>query len=216
MIETTKSSLGFEVPVRVYESPEEADRDAGKVGAFLNEGNNNLYYRGVAAEVREVIAETIERLTGVVRETVPVMRKVKAEDGTVSEKQATDKEGNPLSEYVLDEDDYVKQALAKSGKTAAEFAADIVSAIRAANNGEGVRVDIRQTPRKAAKPKALPDRFKVAAEKAIASGKVAQFAKDYKKLCGKEIAEGQLADVTVVGWALKEFVAAREAQILGN
>lgn len=210
-----KKSLGFTVPVLVYASEAEADKDAGRVGAFREEANNNLYYRsGCAQEAREIIAEAVEKATGIERTTRPVTRKAKQSDGSEKIETVKDKEGNEVVEFVDSEEEFVKTALAKSGKTVEMLQATITAAIVAANEKQGIRVDIRKQERKPTQPKVLPERFLVAAKGAISNGKVNNFARDYEKLLKKPLAS--TTDAVAVGWALKEFIAAREAVALAG
>lgn len=210
MKEITKNSLGFQVPVNVYESFEEADRAAEREGAALEETNNNLYYRGAAVEVRELVAEAVEKLTGVPRETKPVMKKAKDEQGNDIEVQAKDADGNDAFEYVLSEAKYVEKALAESGKDIGSLEPEIIAHVRSANDGRGVSVDIRKQERKPAGPKVLAKKWLDLASGAIGNpDKLAKFAKDYRKMVGEELSingeDGQ-PDQTKLGWAIKRFI----------
>jgi hypothetical protein len=226
----TRTSLGFNVPVKFYESYEEADKAAGVALAALEQTNANLYYRaGIAQEAREIIAEVVERVTGIKREQVPVMRDkknekgevVKGADGKPEQVQATTKDdkGNqvPVFEYVLSEEDYVKAALAKANLTTEDkkLQDEITKACNAANEGAGLAVDIKTPERKPAKPKTLPKKY---AEKGSAvfsdPAKLAAFRKEYKGLLKEDLA----ADVNAegVGWALKRFMEAREEALFAK
>lgn len=204
MKQVTKNCLGFSIPVFIYESVEEADRAAGRVGAVLDEANNNLYYRGAAPEARNTVAEGVEAITGVVRATEPVFKEVKETiDGkeTVVKKPVFTKDSNgndvQSTTYTQDEADYVEFATAKweaSGKTREQLKTALldwwnqrtVPGKDANGNDTAVpyrlEVDISQRVRKAPQPKSLPKKFLDVATKAIAQGKVPGVLSAYKKL----------------------------------
>ena len=211
MKQVTKTSLGFEVPVWVYESPEEADTAAGRQGALLEEANNNLYYRaGAAGESREVIAAKVEALTGIPRKSQVVTKKNDAGE----EEVVKDSDGNEVSEFTETEEVYVKRALAEAKLTPAAIQADITAALNAANEGQGIRVDIKKKERKPAAPKKLADRFLQSAKSVIDAGKVKSVAKEYQKRFGKSLEEGADTDPVKLGWAIKDILAHREAEQL--
>ena len=213
MIEVIKTSLGFNVPVRFYADAAEADKDAGKVGALAEEGNNNLYYRaGCAQDAREIIAEVVEKATGIKRETQPVMRTVKKDGQPDSKEPAKDKEGSPVLEYVLDEDDYVRKALATANFTREQLQDQVTEACRKTDGGVGLRVDIRKTERKPKGPRTLPEKYAIGGRTLLETGKVAQFAKDYRKVVSKDLTEAQRTDVLAIGWALKELFDTKRQQ----
>ena len=215
----TKVCLGFSIPIGYYASLEEADAVASKPGAMLEEANNNLYYRGAAGEARAIVAKAVEKLTSITRETKAVTKKVKKiVDGKETEvEEPLIRDGQPVTEFVLDDEDYVNLALGqwvKSGRTKDELNDGVLAAIRAANDGKGVSVDIKAKVRNTPTPKVLAQKFLDAAKASIANGKVMQFAKDYKKLLGKDLTS--TSDPVVVGWGLKEFLTARENALLAN
>jgi hypothetical protein len=215
MVEVKKSSLGFDTYVKFYESEKEADDEKGKVGAFKEEANNNLYYRGgCAQECREIIADVVEKATGIKRETQQVLRKVKR-DGIEVEEAVKDKDGNPVLEYVLDEDPYVKKAMAAANMTVAQLQPAVTDALRAANGGQGVRVDIRTQEAKPRGPKTLPAKYALPAASLIESGKVTTFAKEYRKVMDVDLTDAQKTDANALGWALKEFESALLSRAIG-
>lgn len=208
-----KSSLGFLIPVFVYSTVTEGDQAAGKVDAILDEANNNLYYRGAAVEARQLIAEAVESITGVKRETVPVMKEITGEDGTKRQEQAKEADGTLVVEFALNEADYVKLALAKAneGKGVAKeaIAAQVAAFVANANGGKGISVDIKAPERKAGKPPVLAQKYVDMATKAITEGKADSFAKKYKKITGKDLTS--TTDATIIGWAIKEAVEVQAA-----
>ncbi len=219
MNKVLKKSLGFTVPVLYYSSFEEADKVAGKAGAMLEEANNNLYYRGVAEECRTHVAAAVEELTGVAREYRPVMKTTKDDKGVETKTEAKDSDGNIITEPVLSDDDYVKAALAKSGKTVEQLNPAVtkyIEDLKDEKTGQPapIAVDISRTERKAPQPKKLPTKFLESATKAIASGKVASFAKEYEKLLKVKLPEEATKDATKLGWCIKAFFAAREQATL--
>lgn len=218
MKEITKKCLVFDVPINMYESAEEANQAAGKVGAFEEEGNNNLWYRGAANEAREIICKAVESLTGIPRETKQAFKDGKDENGNDIKVPALDSEGNEVFEFVLKEDPYVKVALAKSGKTVADLQPAVVEAVRAANEGRGIAVDIKRTERKPPQPKTLPTRFKDTANKFITEAKVDKFLKIYRKELGKDATDindtAGAVDPVKLGWLVKELAADRERRTL--
>lgn len=235
MKKVDKVSLGFTVPVLVYGSYDEADKAAGKALAALDECNNNLYYRGAAPAARELVAAAVESLTGVKRETQPVMEEYKDETTGETKKRQVVRDGTPVVEFVMDEAPYVKHALSKSGKSVEQLQDGVTEFIvkalakdtpKGEKPPEGIAVDIKRTEREPAKPKTLPAKYKEAAERSLTAKtdkgllKVDVFAKDYEKLMGKPLAaktdDGKAWDVEKLGWAFKEFVEKRAADQLAS
>lgn len=57
-------NVNFQVPILQYESIEEGDTAAGKVGAMLAQANLNMKYRGPYADARVLIADVVTEVTG--------------------------------------------------------------------------------------------------------------------------------------------------------
>lgn len=231
MVKVIKNSLGFDVPILVYESIDEGDKAAGRVGAMKDEANNNLTYRGALADARDYVADAVEAVTGIKRQTAPVEEEYE-ENGEKKKRQARDTEGNPLVEFVgvgggkYSDRSYVSYAVEKSGKSVESLQPAVTDHIlkalaKTAKPGEkapeGFAVDIKRTERAAPKPKTLPEKFKSAATSLIANGKIAKWAADYQKLLGVAPDVNDAAgkpEPEKVGWAIKAFMDARTAQDL--
>lgn len=213
------NSLGFKVAVLVYASVAEGDQAAGKVDAILDEANDNLAYRGALSEAREAICEALEGITGVKRKTKPLMRMVE-KDGKKVEEQAKDKDGTLLFTFDEKEGEFVKRALATKQLTAeaVQPKIDAFFANRKDESGKPapLAVDIKQPERKAKAPKQLPEKFLKVAQDIIAKGKVDGFAKKYKKLMEVDLAAEATKDATVLGHAIKAYVAKEDEQRLAS
>lgn len=229
MKKVQKNSLGFDVPVQVYESFDEAAKAAGSIDAPLEELNNNLYYRGGAVEARDLVASAVEALTGIKRPTAPVMEEYE-ENGEKKTRQAKEKDGTPIVEYVglggtkYSDSKYVDYAVAQSKQTIEQLQAGVTDHINKITEGKGIVVDIRRAERAAPKPKTLPAKFKESAEKCITTKndkgvpKVDIFAKAYEKMFGAPLApkaqkDGKW-DAELLGWEMKAFLAKQEADQL--
>lgn len=229
MKEILQDSLGFKIPIRIYESVEEADSAAGKAGAVLEEANKNLIFRGVLPEGRALIAEAVESLTGIVREVVPIMKDVKdPKTNEVSSVQATtkDDEGNevPATKYKLSEADYVDAAIAEwlqgdATRKKEGLEGDIQAFVRASNNGAGLAVDIKRAERKPPGPKTLAKKYIEKGQEIITGGKVAGFIKLYQSVFSKDpdlLGKDGNPDASKIGWELKALLAERERQSMAG
>lgn len=87
----------FKVPVLEYETVDEADKAAGKVGACLQECNNNLHYRGTFADGRDLIVECTQEVTQVAFLTV---EKEVEKDGKKSKVTIRDFDKDSDAKYV--------------------------------------------------------------------------------------------------------------------
>jgi hypothetical protein len=230
-----KSIGGFTVPIFVYENYDEADRAAGRVNAALDECNKNLVYRGTLNDARILIADTVEKVTGVKREYDPVMGKVKGDDGVERDVQLKDKDGNERWVPKLKDEAYVEAAIAawkQAGNTDLTPLQNAITEAAASYQykddndkviATGLQVDIKETPRKAPTPKVLAAKFVDGAKALIAApDKLKGFLKFYAKYFGADskpdiyAANGTTIDATKLGWAIKAAYAKREEQELGS
>ncbi|HEY5960942.1 MAG TPA: hypothetical protein VIV60_30510 [Polyangiaceae bacterium] len=196
----------FQVPMFVYESVEEADKDAGRQGAGLEEMNNNLIYRGCQADARELIVDVVQQLT-----KVPFLM---VDSGEKDEK------GQPIMERDMDRDSdakYVKRALTATPAVTFESVQKLVT--QRANGYtykdeegkdvkvEAIRTDIRRKTRAPAKPKVLAQRYKNTATGILKANNVAKFNKALAKFGLAQFAPtGKLeADVVALGWLCKAY-----------
>lgn len=226
---------GFTLPILVYESVDEATKASGKetvefAGVQLNpvlaECNKNLVYRGTLVDGRNLVASVVEKVTGVAREYRPVMKKVKVKDENgvevEKEEQKKDRDGDPLTEPLLDNDDYVKAALAKSGKTAQDIQPEVDKAASEfvytdsddKEIARGLQVDIKERERKT-KPPVLAGKYSEKAKELLAApAKLANFTKLYQKLFAKPLEADTQSNPTKLGWALRDFLIEREKQAM--
>lgn len=116
MKQITTSVLGFEVPVNnVPENMEEATKAAGGETSLLEGWLNYIRFHRTNTEARAEVAERISALLGVQRKT----KEVKA--------PTTKDPNNTREEWDESEADFVKRAIAESGKTLAEIAPQIMA-----------------------------------------------------------------------------------------
>ena len=194
--------LGVELSFGHYESADEADKHAGRVGACVDEANSNLQYRGASAAARTIICAVVAAATGVKRKETPAL--------DAEGKPRTNAKGEPITKTSETEQVYVDRALAAKGLTLAQITPDIKKAAAAANDGAGLSVDIRAQERKPAAPKKLAQKFLDSVRSLIADGKIDKFKKAYEKLVGQPLAAD--ASEETLGWALKEYTDIKAEQ----
>lgn len=102
MKSATYDSLGCKVNFAVPESPEEFDKLAERVGACVEEANDNVAYRGVLADFRYALCEAIEGETSNARGVEPVI-------DAKTNKPKTGKDGQPVTKYTEKESEYVNR-----------------------------------------------------------------------------------------------------------
>lgn len=193
-------------PVMVYESYDEADKAAGRENAMLEEGNASRAYRGPLNEVRDWIADQVEKLTGVERETKETNRK--------------DRDGNPVLAYVDAPGDYVSKACATKGiEDLASLQTELDAWAKTANEGAALAIDIRERERKAPQPKKLAEKYVQAAKNMFAKGTVDKFLSDASVVLeGTQALVGDTdeAKIESLGRIVRLFIDAKEKQALGS
>lgn len=208
----------FKVPMKVYESYDEADKAAGVALAALTECNNNLLYRGTYADARELIVDVVQELTKVPFLTVPVI---------VDGKPAVDSANKPIVERDEDKDSdakYVKRALAATPTVTFE---SVQSLITSRANGytytdpeskevvtvAALAADITKKARTPKGPKTLPAKYKDTAKGILAAKNVDKFNKAAAKYgIAAFIATGKPEDETALGWSLKRYAEAKSEE----
>lgn len=203
-----RNSLGFVVPVKEYESYEEADKAAGVPLQALKHCNNQLYYTSTAGEASALVCLAVAALTGIPRKMETVMVDVKDANGNVTGKtEKKNSKGEIVQEPVDTDSDYVKAALAASGKTVADLQAGVSDYVSKANNGAGLALDIKPQRTGLGLGK-LAGKYTAAATKLIAENKIKDFAKSFKSRLQREpdINNGDgKPDATKLGWRIKEY-----------
>ena len=190
----------FKIPMGVYESFAEADKDANSEGAGLREMNNNLLYRGTYQEARSLIVEVVQRVTKVAPLTEDTGEK--------------DEAGKAILEVSEKDGAYVARALATAKMTVAQLQAEVDKACKAANDGAGLRADIRARAKKPAGPKKLAEKFKTIATSFLSGVKdIAKLNAVLSKTLGKSFTKtGNVdADAIALGWLCKEYADAQDA-----
>ncbi len=216
-----KKSLGFQIPVAHFESYDEYDKAAGKVGAALDEAQTHLWLHDTATEVRSWLADAVEAVTGIKRLAQPIMvdGKEKDADGKVVKVPLMSSDGKtPQTEYTQKDGEYIEWALAKANKTPevlqatvdAWFAKQTVDV-----DGKPVpltfALDPKTAERKTPQPKKLPAKFLEIATGLVANPtKLAKWGKDYASVMGTALTDTQKATPEAVGWAIKAFFEAKE------
>lgn len=169
----TYRSLGVNVAFAVDDNPFDVGSRNYKI---FEAGCDNVIYRGAKglALFRELFAAAVEAATGVVAEMV-VLKNKKGED-------RKDGEGNAITDYVLDEQERVNVAVAKSGRTIESFQ-------EIANTCAGQCLfDPDTKEREASGPKTPPDRVYKVVDKLIEAGKAAEVAASLTTLLGRTVA----------------------------
>lgn len=213
MKETRYNTLGkLTLPILIYESVDEGDKAAGKVGAMLEGANDNFAYRGPLAEGRDIITEFLEEESGIERKTKDSGKK--------------DKDNNPILVYDEKQTNYVERVATAKGWTTPDgdpdlsrFQAQIDKLCRDRKTADGkadpLAVDAKARERKPAAPKKLAAKYLDGAKALAAGPKFDKFVQDVKKLLGKEVVKPtDDKSMEQLGWLVKEFLEAKEKQQL--
>ena len=189
-------SLGFKVPISIYNNLKEVVAAAGNEEDVLDEVNSNLVFRGTLPSARRLIVAEVVKATGVARKTKPVLK-----DG-----KPVLKDNVAVTAPDETEGDYVSRALAAKPST---DRGALQAAITAACDAKKLVVDIKEAVR-VTKSATLNEKSKffITAKACIANGKVKAFATDYKKVTGEDLSS--LTDPIAVGLGIKKVAAIRE------
>lgn len=201
---TTKEyrTLGYALPFEVPDSVEEFNKnawkaDAGEGNPCLNEGINNIIYRGSLAEFRYIFLHGREEKKddkGVVLETAIVgvedqtevkrqTEEVKGKDGKVRVK-----DGEPVTKFTESEEKYFDRVIAtlvESKKFASEDLARAHFEPFAKQVAAEVRFDAAAKEKSFAGPRKLAARYKLTAARIIAAGTIAKANTNYLSNIGK-------------------------------
>lgn len=208
------------VPILVYESIDEAEKV--KPGGVLEECNNNLAYRGPLNDARITLCDWLEKKTGIIRDTKPVLGKDK--------KPKKDKDGNEITEYANLPDgkpysdgrwaDYV--CAQKGWDDLAQFQSEVdqLFATRKDDKGEPdpLAVDITQKERVFRGPVKIAQRYVDAAKKILAGTKVDKFIQCVKTEAQVDVAltGDEAKDLDAFARAMKALLDARERAKLSD
>lgn len=222
MKEVRYPTLGkLTLPTLIYDSIEEADTAAGKVGAVLESANDNWHYRGSAATGRDIITEFLEEETNIERQSEPLKNK----DGSPK----LDKEGNQVFQYTEKQTKYVDRVCQAKGWTTeagepdlSQFQSKIDELCRnlPGENGtvSALAVDSKARERKPTAPKKLAAKYLEGAKRIVAGTKWDKFVKDAEKFLGVETVDKPEASdekgMEKLGWTLKAVLEAKEKQQL--
>jgi hypothetical protein len=162
--------------------------------------NRYFVYNETNPEARGILIDVLTKATGVPRKTKQAIK-----DG----KPAV-KDGKPVLVPDETENDYIKRALAQTGKAPADFQVQFEKACEASNEGKGIRCDARESERKAKAIKLAEEYIKnatwlLAPEQAA---KFKGFQTAYRKVVGKDLATLPADDskIETLGWAIREYV----------
>lgn len=229
MKKTEYSSLGLKVNFLTPETVDEFDKLAGKAGACLAEGTNNIVYRVSLAEFRDTFLhgrkesktvvdgkevvlpaiKGIDDLTGIARKELPVLK-----DG-----KPVVKDGVAVTAYDPEDSEakYFKRVCAEKGVEPASFQAhaDLVAA--------AIAFDPSATERAPAGPKKLAQKYKDVAlqfltgkkslsnlNKAFQKSLNKQFSATTVDAAGAEVKLDAEVNVEALGWMCKEYEAAQD------
>jgi len=212
MKEVIRDVLDLKVPMLIYETVDEGDKAAGRVGAVLDECNTNLMYRGANADARDLIVTVAMEVTKLELKT----KTVKKADKEVQVPDETEQE-------------FVERALA-SGKLTKDVLQTEVE--RRARNGwsyqdDGatvtvppIAVDIKGRERKPTRPPKLAQEFKTAAESLLGQYDDVKINTTLKKYLPAEKAvfkrgttpADKEKNVEGLGWLIRDYQKAKLAQ----
>lgn len=198
----------FKVPMLVYESVQEADKDAGKDGAMLAEANNNLLYRGTYADARELIVDVVQELT-----KVPFL---------MTDSGEKDEKGTPIMERDTDRDSdakYVKRALTATPSVTFDAVQKLVEqrakgyATPTGEKVEALRADIRRRVAGPRKPAKLAQKYRDYASGIVKAKNVAKFNKASSAFgIAAFVPTGDAEkDLVALGWLCKAYADAKAA-----
>jgi hypothetical protein len=226
------SSLSLDVLVNVPADAAEFDTLAERIGACVDEANSNIVYRGVLAEVRDILIhgvdpvkdpatgnvvrpgfDGLEKITGISRKTKNSGRTKKVKvtvDGAETEREES------VLVYDESEADYVKRVAAAKGwgspdtdtyKQALQPLMDQVAAL--------VVFDPKERERKPAQPKKLPDTYRNTATKLVEAGKwdalAAKLLRETNTVLGDQ-PDDKAKAIEQAGWAIKANEDAKRKQ----
>ena len=226
------SLKGLTVQCLVFESYEEADK-AGATAKdphpMLTSGNDSLYYRGPAADVREKIVDLVEAKYGGNPSTKGGLIGGRRTKSTGKK----DKDGADVLAFTESEGEYCNRVLGEVGKTdLTEFQPDINEWLKTANKkdendpGSPLAVDITETERKSL-PKKLAQVYIDTATKVFNNGnqnKIADkqnfagtgtsvtYVEEPEDTTSPEFLAARTANITALGWAIKRHEAEKEKQ----
>lgn len=126
MKQITTNVLGFEVPVTgVPENLAEAVTSAGGEQNLTDQWIGYRKAHDTNGEARELVVESIAKVTGITRDSKTVKSPTKADPN------------REVEEFTESEAEYVKRALAESGKTAEQLASQVTSGLSVEFRGQG-------------------------------------------------------------------------------
>lgn len=202
-------TLGPNVNLAVPATVEEFDQNAKRAGACLEEGINNVIYRGSLAELRDLIIHGREevKVDGKVTQTAfkgleevtGISRKVK--------KVKSGKEQKEVEVYDETEGEYIDRVIAEKKVELSTFQSHFDAAAAL------VAFDASARERKPAGPKKLADKYKTIAADFISGKKsLEKFNTAMQKSISKTFTKtGDVEkDTIALGWLCKEYADAQD------
>lgn len=179
-------SLGFTVEISTPSTVEENDQLAGKPGATLESGVDNVVYRGGTCLplFRERLAEEIEKATGIKRNFEVVMtREVKDAQGNITKasEPKKDADGNEVTRWTESEQEYLNRILAQTGRSLESFAD------QAAIAAKDMVYDPKAKERSEAGPKTPPKGVYEQVDALIAAGRATEIATALTTILGRQV-----------------------------
>jgi hypothetical protein len=198
---------GFTYNVKVCESAQEWDTVAAKPGSCVETANTAEIYNAINPEARGILVSLLVAETKISRKMVQAKK-----DG-----QPLVKDGKPVLIPDETEAEYIKRALATTGKKPADFQAAFDKAVAAANDGKGLAVDPKEAERKARAPQKLPGEYLQMAKNMLAPEGAELFKKFkttlFTKITGQPFPTlpADTAQVPeALGWIIREWWLAKE------
>lgn len=220
--------MGCNFPVEVYDSLREASLAAGSEDKALEILNDNLVYRGPAAEIRAEFADYIESETGFERAVLERSTKTtKGKDGSADTQEEVVKyesEGKyfarlrakALTGGIPTLPANEEQLEATLQTLADKFAASRATALDKTGKPLGTwAVDAKTPDKKAAKAKSPRKACLAIAEKVVESGAFDKFLKrcaKHKVVVADYQTDDKAKNVLAIAWAIQAVMDAEEAQ----
>lgn len=187
----------FKASILYYESVEEGDAVGGE-GSMLREANLNLDYRGARQDVRDILVEVVQDLTGI--------KPIETDTGEKDDK------GQPILEVTEKDGKFIVRAITSSGISNDVVQAELTRRCKGYKAEDGtdiaaLAVDVRKRVRQAPKSKKLAQEYLDTAAKLLAGPNMSKLNDKLQSSIGKQFTPtgDSAADAKGLGTLLKEY-----------
>lgn len=174
--------LGLTANIEVPATTEEFDTNAKRTGACLDEAINNVVYRGVLANLRDVFLHGDEEEKDGKKTLVFEGLEHRTKNARKTKVLRKNAEGEEIVGYAETEADYFQRVLAETKQEASAFQSLMDAAVKRC------RFDASEAERKPRGPIKIGENWLKAADSLIAGNDFTKFEKSYHKFTGKALA----------------------------